>query len=192
MDRQVHLHIEGVPNPNAIKFVLENGILTEKPYEFSSLGETGLSPLARKILMLRYVDRVLINRNHITILKTTKQSPEWDKILLELRFIIEDHLKKNEPILYLGSEPLNHSRSEEVIAAMVTDLLNNHVRPAAQEDGGDIVFESYQNGVLNLSMHGACHKCPYVMQTIKEGVEPLLTHHIPEIQKVTAVNNEVT
>lgn len=97
MDRQVHLHIEGVPNPNAIKFVLENGILTDKPYEFTSIKEAEVSPLARKILMLRYVDRVLINRNHITILKTHQQSPEWDKILMELRFIIQDHLKKMNP-----------------------------------------------------------------------------------------------
>ncbi|MEZ4848131.1 MAG: NifU family protein [Bacteroidia bacterium] len=191
MDRQVHLHLEGVPNPNAIKFVLENGILTDKPYEFTSIKEAEVSPLARKILMLRYVDRVLINRNHITILKSHQQSPEWDKILMELRFIIQDHLKKNEPILFLGSTPLNHRRSDDVIAQMVTDLLNAHIRPAAQEDGGDIVFESYQNGVLNLSMHGACHKCPYVLQTIREGVEPLLTQQIPEIQKVTAIKNEV-
>lgn len=93
--------------------------------------------------------------------------------------------------MFLGSTPLNHRRSDDVIAQMVTDLLNAHIRPAAQEDGGDIVFESYQNGVLNLSMHGACHKCPYALQTIREGVEPLLTQQIPEIQKVTAIKNEV-
>ena len=191
MDRQVHLHIEGVPNPNAIKFVLENGILSDKPYEFSSLSDAEKSPLARKLLMLRYVDRVLINRNHITVLKSTKQSPAWDKILMEFRFIIEDHLRQNEPILFLGSQPLHHTADEDFIAKMVTDLLDQHIRPAAQEDGGDIVFESYNNGVVNLSMHGACHMCPYVMQTIKQGVEPLLTSQIPEIQKVTAIENQV-
>lgn len=191
MSRKVQIHTEGVPNPEAIKIVLENGILTDRPYEFKNLNEAENSPLARRLLMLRYVDRVMINRNYITIVKNPQQSPSWEEILFEVRVLIQTHLEKNDPVLYIGSVSLDHVNSDDVVVSMVKDLLDKHIRPAAQEDGGDIVFESYHNGTLNLTMHGACHLCPYASQTMKQGVEPLLTQMIPEIQKVTATQNKV-
>lgn len=189
--RRVHLHIEGVPNPLAMKFVLENGILTEDAFEFRTYKEAAVSPLARKLLLLRYVDRVLINRNYITVLKDNSPEPAWQEVLLEVRMLIQQHLENNDPILYMGSEAISHEKSDDVIIEMIVDLLDKHIRPAAQEDGGDILFESYGNGVLNLSMHGSCHGCPYVMETLKKGVEPLITNMIPEIQKVVARGNGV-
>ncbi|MDX2248651.1 MAG: NifU family protein [Bacteroidia bacterium] len=191
MSRKVQLHIEGVPNPDAIKIVLENGILVDKPYEFKSLAEAEFSPLARRLLMFRYVQRVMLNQNYITILKEPKNSPSWQDILFEVRSMIQQHLESDQPIIYIGSQGIDHSRSDDVIVEMVRDLLDKHIRPAAQEDGGDIVFDSYANGVLNLTMHGACHKCPYANQTMKTGVEPLLTQMMPEIRKVTATANNV-
>ena len=185
------MHVEGVPNPNAMKFVLENGILVDQPYEFRGLAEAELSPLAKRLLMLRYVDRVLLHDNAVTVVKTIKDSPPWDKITFELKMFIQQHLEADEPILYFGAKPLKHPKSDDAVIAIVTDILNKHIRPAAQEDGGDIVFESYENGVLNLSMHGACHKCPYANQTMQQGVEPLMTQMIPEIKKVTAIQNNV-
>lgn len=191
MKREVMLRMEGVPNPNAMRFVLENGVLVDKPYEFLSLGEAKVSPLARKLLMLRYVDRVLLNRNYLTVVKKINQSPAWDKILYDLRTIISSHLEQNEPILFLGASTIEHVRSDDVIVKLITDLLDQKIRPAAQEDGGDILFESYQNGILNLSMHGACHQCPYAIQTMKDGVEKVLTSLIPEVKQVTALENNV-
>lgn len=191
MSRKAHLHIEGVPNPLAMKFVLENGILSEKPYEFRSYIEAKVSPLASKLLLLRYVDRVLINRNYITVLKNNSPVPPWKEVLYEVRMLIQQHLDDNEPILYMGSVPLQHVRSDDVVVEIVRDVLNQHIRPAAQEDGGDILFESYENGILNVSMHGSCHGCPYVMETLKKGLEPLLLNIAPEIQKVIARGNGV-
>ncbi len=191
MKREVMLRMEGVPNPNAMRFVLENGVLVDKPYEFLSFADAEVSPLARKLLLLRYVDRVLLHRNYITVVKKINQSPAWDKILYEVKGMITAHLEENEPVLFLGAESLVHQRSEDVIVAMITDLLDRKIRPAAQEDGGDILFESYQNGILNLSMHGACHKCPYAIQTMKDGVEKVLTALIPEVKQVTALENNV-
>ena len=73
--RKAILHIEGVPNPNAMKFVLENGILTDTPYEFTSLADTMNSPLAQKLMMFRYIDRVMLNRNYITVVKQATSEP---------------------------------------------------------------------------------------------------------------------
>lgn len=189
--RSVNLHVEGVPNPNAMKFVLENGILVDQPYEFKDLTEATQSPLARKLLMLRYVDRVMINRNYITVLKVVKESEPWKDLLFEVRSLIHQHLERNDPILYIGTKALRHIPSEDAIIVMVKQLLDRQIRPAAQEDGGDILFESYENGILNLTMHGSCHGCPYVMNTMKDGVEKLITNMIPEVKRVTATANNV-
>ncbi len=192
MKRQVIMHIEGVPNPNAIKFVLENGILTDQPYEFSHFSDTEHSPLVAKLMMYRYVKRVLLNRNYITIVKDPTSSPSWEQLVPELRNLIQQHLENNEPILYIGYEHLKHKRSDEVILNIATQILDKQIRPAAQEDGGDIVIDSYKDGVLNLSMHGACHHCPYASNTLKDGVQLLFSQIIPEIKKVTATENGVT
>lgn len=187
MKRQVNLHIEGVPNPNAMKFVLENGLLTEKPYEFKTYQEASVSPLAQKIMTLRYVDRVLLNKNYVTVVKSVKNSPEWNNILFEIRAIISQHLENNEAILYVGSEVLDHIKSDDIAVEMAIDLMNKFIRPAAQEDGGDIIFEKYENGILTVSMHGACHQCPHIMTTIKQGLEPVIKGMIPEVKEVKPI-----
>lgn len=189
--RKVVMHIEGVPNPHALKFVLENGLLVDQPYEYSDWRSTESSPLARKLLMLNYVTRVMLNRNYVTVLKDPETSPPWHDVKAELKMIIQGHLEEDEPILYLGAEGLDHSRSDDAVVMIIKDLLEKQVRPAAQEDGGDIVFESYADGVLNLSMHGACHGCPYVLDTLKQGVEKLMNHFVPEVKRVIATNNAI-
>lgn len=189
--RKVAMHVEGVPNPHAMKFVLENGLLVDQPYEYTTWREAESSPLARKLLMLRYVARIMLNHNYITVLKDPADPTDWGTLVPELRMIIQQHLEDNEPILYLGAEPIQHERSDEVVLPLIREILDKQVRPAAQEDGGDIVFESYANGVLNLSMHGACHGCPYVRTTLKEGVEKLMNHYVPEVKHVIATANDV-
>jgi Fe-S cluster biogenesis protein NfuA len=185
------MHVEGVPNPHARRFVLENGLLVDEPYEFLSYKEADLSPLAKKLLMLRYVDRVLLNRNFITILKNPKQSPPWEEITQNLMALIQEHLEQNEPILFVGANPARHQNHPDPLLAVIRNVFDQRIRPAAQEDGGDILIESFENGVLNVSMHGSCHTCPYAAQTIKDGVEALLKHISPEVLSVVALQNNV-
>jgi len=188
--RRAHLHIEGVPNPSAMKFVLDNGILANRPYEFRSYKDAKLSPLARKILLFGYVDRVLINRNYVTVVKKLDKGPDWKEILLEMKILIQDHLEANEPILYVGVEALEHERSNDIVISLIQNVLDKHIRPAAQEDGGDILLDSYENGVLKLAMHGACHFCPYSKDTVLKGVEPLMRSLVPEVHTVMATEWE--
>lgn len=188
--RKAFIEFEGVPNPQAIKLVVKNGILTDEPYVFTDWSKADSSPLARKFLMLRYVEQVYLHYNYITILKTP-DSPEWNQLLPELRMMLRQHLEDNEPIMYLGAKKLEHNESDDVIVKMIQDILNKQLRPYAHEDGGDFVIESYENGVLNLSMHGACKRCPYAAKTLKDGVEKLLNHMIPEVKKVVALDNNV-
>ena len=107
--------------------------------------------------------------------------------MVDIKGIIQQHLENDEPILMMGVKGNAHTQSDNPVAEMVTDLLDKVVRPAAQEDGGDILFDSYENGVLTLRMQGACHKCPYIMQTIKEGVEPAVRSVVPEVKEVKPI-----
>ncbi|MEM8888568.1 MAG: NifU N-terminal domain-containing protein, partial [Bacteroidota bacterium] len=147
MSRSAVLHIEGVPNPDAMKFVLENGILTDEPYEFKNLLDSENSPLVRRLMMLRYVDRVLMYHNYITVVKDNKYLKEWgQETLFELRALIQNHLSANEPILYFGAKAITHELSDDAIVGIIRDVLDKKIRPAAREDGGDIVFDSYTDG----------------------------------------------
>lgn len=178
------MHIEGVPNPRAMKFVLENGILTDRPYEFASLDEAANSPLARRLMMINYVEKVMLNANYITVLKRETGSPEWTEVLPELRGLIQLHLEDNQPILFIGAKAVEHKRSDDIVVDIIVKLLDEHIRPAAQVDGGDIVFENYKAGVLELSMHGSCTACPYMSETIGKGVEPMMKSMVPEVREV--------
>ncbi|MEM6804799.1 MAG: NifU family protein [Bacteroidota bacterium] len=192
MKRAVSLHIEGVPNPDAMKFVVENGILTDEPYEFRNLVDAESSPLVRRLMMLRYVDRVLMYHNYVTVIKDNKYLKEWkQETLFELRALIQHHLAADEPILYFGAKSITHQRSDDALVEIIRDVLDKKIRPAAREDGGDIVFESYEGGVLNLSMLGACHQCPYAKQTMEQGVEKVMKSLVPEVKKVTATANKL-
>lgn len=183
------LHVEGVPNPNAMKLVLENGVLTDQPYEFTNYGTAEGSPLARKLLLIKYVDRVLIHFNYITVSKKVEGSPSWDDILFQVRAIIHEHLEADEPIIYVGTGHLEHNPSDDdPLLDVVHSMMNRGIRPAAQADGGDIIVEGYENGVLRVSMHGACSGCPYASQTISQGLQPLLNEFVPEVRRVEVVN----
>lgn len=183
--RQVQLHIEGVPNPNAIKFVLENGVLSQDSYEFTQFADTGYSPLARKLFMFKYIESVLVFKNYITLRKKADSDIEWEEVLLELKGIVQGHLAANEPILYLGMAKNEHNiPKDEVLGEMIQQVLDGFVRPAAQQDGGDIFFDSYENGVLKLGLKGSCKGCPYINQTVQQGVEPALRQYVPEVKQV--------
>lgn len=192
MKRTVVLHIEGVPNPDAMKFVVENGILTDEPYEFRNLVDAEASPLVRRLMMLRYVDRILMYHNYVTVVKDNKYLKEWkQETLFELKSLIQQHLAADEPILYFGAKSITHEDSDDALVSIIKDVLDKKIRPAAREDGGDIVFESYKAGVLNLSMLGACHHCPYAKQTMEQGVEKVMKALVPEVKKVTATANKL-
>ncbi len=183
--RQVNLHIEGVPNPNAIKFVLENGMLTQEAFEFVSYAETGYSPLARRLMMFRYIERVLIHKNYITLIKSVNSGHEWEEVLPELRQTVISHLSENEPILYLGMKPIQHTPTEEVMLTLAQQIMDTYVRPATQEDGGDILIKSLENGELKLTLKGSCKGCPYIQDTVGKGIVPLMQEHVPDVKKIT-------
>jgi Fe-S cluster biogenesis protein NfuA len=98
--------------------------------------------------------------------------------------MIVSHLEENEPIAYIGIPNIQQPETSDMLEKFIIELLDEHIRPAAQEDGGDIFLESFKDGKLKLNLIGACKGCPYSHQTVQQGVEPLLKSFIPEVKEV--------
>lgn len=185
MSKTIFLHAARVPNPDALKFELENIFITDKVLRYRNKAEASNCPLAEKLFGFTYVTEVLITRNFITINKNPNIVGNWDEVMNDLRIMVRRHFELDEPVFL--SEPIEDPMdTPEGIESQIHVALEQKIRPAAQGDGGDIQFLAYDDGVVAVRMRGACHGCPYAPQTIKKGIEPFLKSIFPEVVSVTS------
>jgi len=185
MAQLINLHATKVPNPKAMKFEVEGLLLTRDAWEFKNAEEAQCSPLATKLFAFNYVDQVFISINFVTV-NLKENGTTWDEALTEIRAMIKRHLELSEPLI-IGEPPAGKFvESQEHLEKQMIAMIEDHVRPATREDGGDITFKSFEDGVLKLSLSGACVGCPFGPRTVKNGVEVLLKQTFPEIKEVTS------
>ncbi len=182
-NQKVSIHTEGTPNPNALKFVLDKIILESGSANFPDKKSSSNSPLAQKLFELPSVIEVFFGRDFITISKTSDSS--WDSIYDSLLKIINSHFESGEPII-LKSETVTAKGSNE-IEQKIHEILDSQIRPAVASDGGDVIFDSYTDGVLKLHLQGSCSSCPSSIMTLKIGIESMLKKAIPELKEVISV-----
>ena len=192
MTRTINIHAVSVPNPNAMKFTIDGLLLTREAWQFSTPEEAKTSPIAGKLFNFPYVSQVYISQNFITINKT-EDSPRWEEIMIDLRVMIKRHLELNQPLL--AGEPIRVGHKEDLPASKAENqklvkamkaLLDDQIKPATQQDGGEITFESFENGILKVKLNGACVGCPFGPRTLKNGVEVLVKRYFPEVDSVTS------
>lgn len=183
MSEKIKIHTEGTPNPNALKFVLDRVIMERGTANFPDKKSGSASPLAQKLFELSSVQEVFFGRDFITISKTPDSA--WDNIYDSLLKVINNHFESGEPIL-LKTENDSAKGSNEV-EQKIHEILDNQIRPAVASDGGDIIFDSYKDGVLKLHLQGSCSHCPSSVMTLKVGIESMLKKAIPEIKEVVSV-----
>lgn len=186
------IQTEATPNPSTLKFipglvVLENGSL-----DFRSPEESRVSPLAERLFAVEGVAGVFLSQDFIAITKSDDK--EWFLLKPALLGVIMEHFTAGRPVLNEsdaasqaagGSE--GEGEADDEIVAQIKALLDTRVRPAVAMDGGDIVYHSFEEGVVYLSMRGACAGCPSSTATLKMGIENMLRHYIPEVQAVEPV-----
>jgi NFU1 iron-sulfur cluster scaffold homolog, mitochondrial len=172
------------------------------PVEFSSARAAAAgSPLARRLFGVDGVSAVFFGSDFITVTKT--ESASWATLKPDLFAAISDHYASGEPTLEAGGEggeagananadTAPHPDDDEVVA-MIKELLETRIRPAVREDGGDIVFRSWDpdTGTVTLKMAGACSGCPSSAVTLKSGIENMLMHYVPEVKEVVEVSSRV-
>lgn len=184
--RPVQIYMEANPNPNSLKFVL-NFMLTDDgvSFDFPDEASTGISPLAKELFNFSAVERVFITANFITV--TKKEEVDW----LEVRDYIKDHIKGffeagKSPITQdFDKDPLFDENDSEIVKK-IKGILDEYIRPAVEQDGGAIIFHSFQDGIVSVLLQGACSGCPSSTITLKAGIENLLTRMLPEVKGVEA------
>ena len=184
------IQTEATPNPATLKFLPGKPVLPGGTREYRDAGSAAESPLAQKLFTVNGVSGVFLGQDFITI---TKSDAEWQHLKPSILGLIMDHYLSGAPVL-LGAgtgeqasgDEFFDEGSEEIVST-IKQLLDTRVRPAVAQDGGDITFHGFREGVVFLNMKGSCAGCPSSTATLKHGIENLLRHFVPEVSEVRAV-----
>ncbi|ACA17784.1 Scaffold protein Nfu/NifU [Methylobacterium sp. 4-46] len=185
------IQTEATPNPATLKFLPGKVVLTDGTFEARSPDQAAPSPLARALFAVPGVAGVYFGHDFISVTKAEDGS-EWPQVKPAVLGAIMEHFLSGAPVLDAGAAPA--APAEEFFAeadadtvATIKDLLETRVRPAVAGDGGDITFRGYREGVVYLEMKGACSGCPSSTATLRQGVQNLFRHFLPEVREVQAV-----
>lgn len=183
------IQTEATPNPATLKFVPGQPVLASGTRDFREAGAAAESPLALRLFEIDGVTGVFFGSDFISV---TKDDGEWQHLKPAILGAIMEHYLSGAPVIE-GEESGGDSTGEDFAEAdaatvnTIKELLDTRVRPAVAQDGGDITFQGYREGVVYLHMRGACAGCPSSTATLKHGIENLLRHFIPEVQEVRPV-----
>ncbi|MDX3884912.1 MULTISPECIES: NifU family protein [Sphingomonas] len=187
------IETETTPNPATLKFLPGQAVMTAGTRDFADADEAAASPLASALFSLGDVTGVFFGRDFVSV--TAAPGVDWRDLKPQVLSVLLDHFSSGSPLFAAGSAaeilvPADESFAENPedadIVAQIKDLIDTRVRPAVARDGGDIAYRGFDRGVVYLAMHGACSGCPSSTATLKQGIETLLKHYVPEVTEVRA------
>ena len=185
------IQTEQTPNPQTLKFLPGKVVMGEGTAFFKNIAEADNSPFAKRLFNVDGVAGVFFGKDFITI--TKNNSLEWQVMKPEILGAIMSHYNSEDQTI-LNEEKTtkdnvsNDDSQDSDIVKQIKELLETRVRPAVAMDGGDIIYDKYENGIVYLQMQGSCSGCPSSSATLKMGIENMLKHYIPEIKEVRPVN----
>lgn len=186
------IQTEATPNPATLKFLPGQTVLEDGTRDYRKGDGAADSPLAAKLFGIEGVEGVFFGSDFITV---TKGGAEWHHLKPAILGTIMEHLVSGQPIV-TGSQAEKdaeeqaeefYDAGDEEIVETIKELIDTRVRPAVAQDGGDIIFRGFRTGVVYLHMQGACAGCPSSVITLKNGIENLLRHFVPEVEAVEQV-----
>lgn len=188
------IETEMTPNPATLKFLPGRAVMDSGTRDFADPEEAAASPLAEALFDLGDVTGVFFGRDFISV--TAAPGVEWPVLKPDVLGILLDHFSANMPLFHPPSAgfsvpapaddlPLDDPADAEIVE-QIKELIETRVRPAVANDGGDIIYRGFQRGVVFLQMQGACAGCPSSSATLKNGIEQLLKHYVPEVTEVRA------
>lgn len=183
------IQTENTPNPATLKFIPEDAeIAGANQMEFKNSSQAkGKSILAEQLFLVNGVEAVFLGKNFITITKAEKKN--WSDIKTEILATIMDFCLSGKPAISIEKSAAVSEEDSEVVK-QIKELIEIKVRPAVAMDGGDIIYRGFENGIVKLQLHGSCSGCPSSTITLKNGIENMLKHYIPEVDGVEEVNDE--
>ena len=185
------IQTESTPNPATLKFLPGRDVLGQGTADFPTREAAAKSPLAQRLFEIDGVSGVMFGPDFITV---TKAGSDWPQLKPVILGAIMEHFTQGLPVI--GGEALpagareEYDAADEEIVVQIKELLDTRIRPAVAQDGGDIVFRGFEgkSGTVFLNLRGACAGCPSSTATLKNGIENMLRHYIPEVNTVEAVS----
>ena len=186
--KHVEIRIDFTPNPNALKYILDENVLLERgSASFQNAAAAESSPLAKRLLAVPGIVACMIGYNFVSVTRT--ENGDWEVIDLKVREALKAHVHSGEPAvnaLSLEAKSSANANDPDVVKR-IKDVLDKHIRPAVAMDGGDVIFDSFENGTVFLYMQGSCAGCPSSTATLKMGIETKLRSSVPEVNEVVAL-----
>jgi len=181
------IETETTPNPATLKFLPGRAVMEQGTANFTDAEAATRSPLAVRLFDLGGVTGVFYGADFVTVSKDDEAS--WQQLKPAVLGAIMEHFTSGAALLTKSDAPVPEGDTEDEgeVVTQIKELLETRVRPAVAQDGGDIIFESYADGIVYLQMHGSCSGCPSSTATLKAGIENMLKHYIPEVVEVRAV-----
>jgi Fe-S cluster biogenesis protein NfuA len=180
------IQTEATPNPASLKFLPGRPVLGEGTAEYRNSGEAGASPLAERLFAVDGVGGVFLGSDFITV---TRADVEWPHLKPAVLGAIMEHFMSGMPVTreVQAADAENFAPEDAETVAVIKELIETRVRPAVANDGGDITFQGFRDGVVFLNMRGSCAGCPSSTATLKNGIEKLLRHFVPEVREIQEV-----
>ncbi|MBT6095074.1 MAG: NifU family protein [Rhodospirillaceae bacterium] len=179
------IQTESTPNPATLKFLPGRAVMERGTANFADASEADNSPLAQSLFANEGVLGVFLGSDFITISKAPNK--EWDVMKPLILGAIMEHFQSGRPVVEVTEEAAASGGDEDSVVGQIKELIDTRVRPAVAQDGGDIVYKGFEDGVVYLHMQGACAGCPSSTMTLKHGIENMLRYYVPEVQEVRAV-----
>ena len=186
------IQTEPTPNPLTLKFLPGRVVMKEGTFFSQNIDESKNSPLAKRLFSIEGVVGVFFGSDFVTI--TKDENIDWQILKPNILGAITDHYNSGDKIIINEKEfteskntKNKFNKEENEIVHQIKEILDSRVRPAVAMDGGDIVFQNYEDGIVYLHMQGACSGCPSSTATLKIGIENMLKHYIPEIKEVRPI-----
>lgn len=184
------IQTESTPNPNSLKFILDDYELSTTPIEFNKSERNIHSVLADELFKIRGVENILFNKNCVSI---NKSEFTWDQLKASILKVISNHVNSGLPAIDKIENKESNSNNIECdnhdihVVNKINNILLSKIRPAIMQDGGDVNLIKYKSGIAYITLKGSCAGCPSATITLKNGIENMLKHNIPELKKVEQV-----
>ena len=177
------VQIETTPNPNSIKFLPGKIVSNNGSFEINDKNESN-NELIRNLLSVNGVESIFLGKDFVSVNKY--EDIEWEELKHIIISLINDYYSNGKE--FVIDKNLNENLENlKDIEKKIVQILNEKIRPAVAKDGGDIKFKEFKNGIVRVQLQGSCSGCPSSTMTLKQGVQNLLCHYIPEVKQVEAI-----
>ncbi len=185
--KSIHIYLESNPNPNSMKFVVNEMLVPEgMSFDFPDAVSAAEAPLAKELFDYPFVDRVFYMSNFVTV--TKKEDTEWLEIQEKLKKHIQNFLESGKLILDVKPSAAAPLEEETETIKKIKTILDEYIRPAVEQDGGAITYHSYKDRKVTVTLQGSCSGCPSSTVTLKAGIENLFKKMMPEeVEEVEAL-----